>query len=423
MGPVILIDKSALEMLSIDQSVWLDEFFFTNICPMLYSETLADLTKSRSSRDNPVTAMQLVSEIAAKTPVDGVAPCMHHRNLIAQDMNGNHPNMDGRPIVRAGKIKQESSGRVGMDLGEFSEAKALQRWQNGEFEEMEKEFALAWRKDLDTTDYEATFAIVKNIVPTGRKLTTLELVKEYVDEFVANSDEKILYLMFQSFGMNPNMYQMFVDAYKSSGAKNIVELAPYATYVLRVDLFFYVAMIKGLISPDRPSNKIDIAYLYYLPFCQVFTSADKLHAKTVPLFCEQGQLFLPGGELKKACKEMDDYYSQYQDEIEERGLMSFVGCPPYTMSNAITKAWDEFCLPSWRDPIDGVPPGVQKPIEKSDVGSNPTVKEMMSAKEVEGATGKEKIDFVTVTHKMRARRGKYKMVSQDVIDAGKKKDA
>lgn len=420
MGPVILFDKSTLEMLSIDQSVWLDEFFFTNICPMLYSETLADLTKSRRDRRNPVDAIQLVSEIAAKTPVDGVAPCMHHRDLIAQDMNGNNPSMDGRPIVRAGKIKQESSGRTGMDLGEFSEAKALQRWQNGEFEEMEKEFALAWRKDLDTTDYEAKFSIIKNVIPKGKKFSTLESVKEFVDDFVANSDENIIYLQFQLFGINPSLYKVYIDAYRASGVKNIVELAPYATYVLRVDLFFYVAMLHGLISADRPSNKIDIAYLYYLPFCQVFTSADKLHAKTAPLFCEQGQMFISGKDLKDACKEMDEYYSQFQDEIEERGLMSFVGCPPYTVDNVITKAWDEFCVPSWRDPIDGVPAGVSKPIEKTD--SSPTVKEMMSAQEVVGATGKEAIDFVTISSKLRARRGKYKMVSQEVIDAGDNSD-
>lgn len=422
MGPVILIDKSALEMLSIDQAIWLDEFFFANICPMLYSETLADLTKSRRDRDNPVSAIQLVSEIAAKTPVDGVAPCMHHRDLIAQDLNGNHPSMDGRPIVRAGVVKQEASGRMGMDLGEFSETKALQRWQNGEFEELEKEFAVAWRKDLDTTDYETTFGIIKNVIPKGRKLSTLQAVKEFVDEFVTNSDENILYLMFQLFGINPKFYKVYIEAYRSSGAKNIAELAPYATYVSRVDLFFFIAMLRGLISTDRPSNKIDIAYLYYLPFCQVFTSSDKLHAKVAPLFCEQGQLFIAGSDLKKACKEMDEYYSQFHAQIEERGLISFVGYPPYTVDNAITKSWDEFCVPSWRNPIEGVPPGVSKPIKKSDAQPNPTVKEMMNAKVVDGVTGKENIDFITITHKVRARRGKYKMLSQDFIDAHDQND-
>lgn len=205
----------------------------------------------------------------------------------------------------------------------------------------------------------------------------------------------------------------------NSKANNIAELAPYATYVLRVDLFFYVAMLKGLISSERPSNKVDMAYLYYLPFCQIFTSADKLHIKVAPLFCEQGQIFVPGNEMKQACKEMDEYYSQFQDEIEERGLISFVGYPPYTLDNAITKAWDEFCVPSWRDPIAGIPPGVTKPIEKSDAKTHPTVKEMMSAADVENVSGEEKIDFVTITHKLRARRGKYKMLPQNVIDAKK----
>jgi hypothetical protein len=420
MGPVILIDKSALEMLSIDEAIWLDEFFFTNICPILYSETLADLTKSRSDRENPIAGMNLVAEIAAKTPVDGVAPNMHHRDLIAQDLFGNHPAMTGRPIVAAGTVKQESSGQIGMDMGHFSEAKALQRWQNGEFEEMEREFALAWRKDLDTTNYEDILAIVKNVIPSGRRLNTLELIKEYVDEFVASSDEKILYIIFQLFDIKPELYPSFVEAYKLEPRKNIVELAPYATYVLRVDLFFYIAMIKDLISSDRASNKLDIAYLYYLPFCEIFTSNDNLHAKTAPLFMEQGQIFIPGIDLKKACKEMDEYYSQFQAEIEERGLISFVGSPPYIMNNTITNAWDEFCVPSWRDPVEGIPPGVLKPIEKTDVGSGPTVKEIMSAKEVKSVTGKEDINFITISRMTRARRGKYKMLPQSVIDASKK---
>jgi len=416
MGPVILVDKSAIETLSIDESIWLDEFFFTNICPIFYFETLADLTKSRTDRRNPVAARALVSEIAAKTPVDGVAPCMHHRELIAQDMFGNHPSMDGRPNVRAGTLKQEASGRLGMDLGEFSETKALQRWQDGQFEEMEKEFALAWRKDLETTDYDAIFSLVNNIIPKGKKLTTLESVKAFVDDFVANSDEKILYLMFQLFGINQNFYPSFVEAFKLSDAKNISQLAPYAAYVLRVDLFFYVSMINRIISPDRASNKLDIAYLYYLPFCQVFASADKLHSKTVPLFCEQGQMFIAGKDLKAACREMDEYYSQFHEEIEARGIVSFVGAPPYTMDNIITKAWDEFCIASWRDPEEGVPPGVQKPIQQPNIKNNPKLVEMMDAKEVEDVSGNEDVDYVTVTHKLRARRGKYRMLSQDVID-------
>ena len=45
--------------------------------------------------------------------------------------------------------------------------------------------------------------------------------------------------------------------------------------------FFHVAVGKKLISPDRLSNRVDIAYLYYLPFAMVFVSNDKLHKRVV----------------------------------------------------------------------------------------------------------------------------------------------
>jgi hypothetical protein len=44
-GPSIIFDKSALQSLSVDESVWLDRFFMGNITPLFYVETLADLEK------------------------------------------------------------------------------------------------------------------------------------------------------------------------------------------------------------------------------------------------------------------------------------------------------------------------------------------------------------------------------------------
>jgi hypothetical protein len=56
-GPVIIFDKSALQMLSVDESAWLDNFYRTNITPLFYVETLADLEKrspaNRTPEDEP----------------------------------------------------------------------------------------------------------------------------------------------------------------------------------------------------------------------------------------------------------------------------------------------------------------------------------------------------------------------------------
>ena len=48
-------------------------------------------------------------------------------------------------------------------------------------------------------------------------------------------------------------------------------------HMFSVDFFFHLAIAADLISRVRPEgkadNKVDIAYLYYLPFCMVFVSA------------------------------------------------------------------------------------------------------------------------------------------------------
>jgi hypothetical protein len=44
-GPIIIFDKSALEMLSIDEACWLNAHYLANITPLFLVETLADLQK------------------------------------------------------------------------------------------------------------------------------------------------------------------------------------------------------------------------------------------------------------------------------------------------------------------------------------------------------------------------------------------
>ena len=74
------------------------------------------------------------------------------------------------------------------------------------------------------------------------------------------------------------------------------EFCPYFHYVYSVDLFFNFAVSADLISRVRPKgkadNKVDIAYLYYLPFCMVFTSNDNLHERVVPDSCGMTKVLL-----------------------------------------------------------------------------------------------------------------------------------
>jgi hypothetical protein len=52
-GPTNIFDKSALQSLNPDEAVWLDAFFITNLTPLFYVETLADLEKATRSGRTP----------------------------------------------------------------------------------------------------------------------------------------------------------------------------------------------------------------------------------------------------------------------------------------------------------------------------------------------------------------------------------
>jgi hypothetical protein len=65
----------------------------------------------------------------------------------------------------------------------------------------------------------------------------------------------------------------------------------------------------------KPSHKIDLAYLYYLPFCSVFTSKDNFHAEIVPLFLTSEQTFVNGIELKEDLAKLGAHYESLPEEV------------------------------------------------------------------------------------------------------------
>ena len=80
MGPILIFDKSTLQSLSIDESVWLENYFLNNIVPLFYVETLADLSLGNGHDGRKIEV--IIKELADKTPINGSAPNVHHQRLI-----------------------------------------------------------------------------------------------------------------------------------------------------------------------------------------------------------------------------------------------------------------------------------------------------------------------------------------------------
>src|SRR5204862_7363627 len=98
MGPVLIFDKSMLESLNPDEAMWLDNFFLSNITPLFFIETLADLEKQvRRGR----TQEEIVGSLAYKAPDLASRPSVHHTTLLSGELSGaGEIEMgDGRPII------------------------------------------------------------------------------------------------------------------------------------------------------------------------------------------------------------------------------------------------------------------------------------------------------------------------------------
>src|SRR4029077_2496825 len=347
-GPILIFDKSALQCLNRDEAVLLDHFFMTSITPLFFIETLADLEKAVKAGKTPE---QEVGSLASKTPDMQSSPSIHHRALLAADLSGvDEIAMDGK-MYRAGGRAVDLDGQKGVMFVRTEEEEAFDRWSKHEFLDLERQIAKAWRKNLSNIDYAAAYQHFQKYYKHG-KLKELPEVKAFAERVIDETDpEKSLLFGLRLVGLTEAAKKAVVQRWHAGGQPAIRDFAPYFRYVYTVDMFFYLAIAADLISRVRPAhkadNKVDIAYLYYLPFCMVFTSSDNLHERVVPVFLRENQSFVKGQKLKADLRKLDEYYSSLPEEVKEQGLYHFAADPPNDTSFLVTRLWDKH-LPTWR---------------------------------------------------------------------------
>jgi len=313
-----LFDKSFLQSLSVDEAVWFDHHFRPLVCPVFYAETLADLAKT-TAKDSP--AERVVQSIAMKFPEMSGAPCPDHISLATWDLLGETMPLDGR-VPRQGGRTVKSGGQIGVVFDESPEALAFGRWQKGEFQEVERLYAAGLRHNLTSLDLSESKAVLRSLGATGKVIKTLGQAKAVADEIVNGATKAFerLRLPIFFFDVPRNLHQPIVRRWEASGRPALNTFAPYAAYAVTVEIFFQLAVAADLISSDRPSNRTDIAYLFYLPFSYLFVSGDKLHQKCTPLFLRDKQEFVWGPDLKADLKRMNAYYLTLPEAVREKGL-------------------------------------------------------------------------------------------------------
>jgi hypothetical protein len=210
-------------------------------------------------------------------------------------------------------------------------------------------FARFWRASLNCTDLLALSAGIRAMGVDAKTCRSLEEAKAMADDVVNAIDNPAdtMKLSFIAADLPRDYERSALEKWRSAGYPPLPAYAPYAAHVLSVEIFFRVALAAGLISTERASNRVDMAYLFYLPFCMLFTSSDRLHRRCTPLFLRSDQDFVWGGDLKADMKRLNEHYLTLPESDREAGITRFASRPPETGDYLTSRLWDRH-FRSWR---------------------------------------------------------------------------
>ncbi len=342
MGPTITLDKSVLQALSAKEIEALHRHYSPFIVPVLAMEILADLKKYDRSEEAREAVVKLAKKLqAGRSPVN-----VHYTALVAASLCGQPVEMRGVPVLPAGKTVRDDDGKSGLVLGESPQERAIHRWRESKFDEAEQALAEQWRSSTLGFDLESFKADSKSAIPKLTGVHSLKQLRKRTCKFLSHArvQNDLLSLCSTLFVEEEESRRQLEIRWKFAPDRCLSRFAPYAYHCLEVVFLFYWALALDLIG-TRPTNFVDMEYLFYIPFCMVFSSGDKLHKKTVPLFLRGDQDFVEREVLKRDLQKLAEFWDRLSVEGRHKYIAKRASRPPESPRTFTLEIWEKRMRP------------------------------------------------------------------------------
>lgn len=347
MGPTIILDKSALQALSQSEINFLFKHYYVVVPPILPVEILGDLEKTKGIRHLSKDEVTQLSKklLSMDSVINGNYKALSIAPLLGYDIP-----MIGQAVVTGGVSLETRNGKKIDYLDQTTETGLLIKWQSGVFSDVEEEFAKQWRdktKALNLEDYKVK---VKALFKKLPKINNFNQLIKYVDNRLLNPNPAIRFLSIGSFMNEMRLPQALQDRvynrWLEVSMPSFNKFAPYSYYCFRVKMIFEVGLATELIS-TRSTNLIDLEYLYYLPFCNVFSSGDNLHKNLCPLLLRDDQNFIDRDILKKDLSQLHYEWQNLSDEERKQRAHDYGSYPPMNPESVTYQLWKRHMKP-WK---------------------------------------------------------------------------
>jgi len=291
----ILIDKSALQGLSLDEAAHLSSAYLVNTTPVLLAEILGDLCKATAA--GRVTDAQ---QIARKFGGSGEPPNVDFRDLCFSSLLGRAVPMNGRVPLSGGAWVRNSNGAPGVIYDVSPQQEALMRWARGKFTDADMALAKRWRevvRGFSLADFD------RHLRSRGIEIRRPRLdaaLPGIIQDALCHDKPQEPWLLFllDQLRLCPDDRLAVRRRWNECAPTTLQAFAPYAYFCLFA-LLAVLILWKHKLTKSEPANLVDVQYLYYLPFCHDFCSRDKLHRQLAPFLMRPDQRFIWGDELKK----------------------------------------------------------------------------------------------------------------------------
>jgi len=254
--------------------------------------------------------------------------------------------MDGSIVLPGGSLKRTEEGKRGVVFEESPEEKAINKWRLGRFDEAEEALAERWRESTRMIDLGQIKSKVKSFLHEGHHISSFEEVLRVIDDSSSVPHMQVLFLRYaiEEFDVSQPRASEAFYRWESGRWTDFRSFAPYAAFCVRVTTAFYLALASDIVT-TRPTNRIDLEYLYYLPFTMVFSSRDKFHALLAPDLLREDQTFIDGDNLKSDLKGLADNWIQMDESQRAEWLESYRDYPPNDESPMIHNLWQKYMRP------------------------------------------------------------------------------
>jgi hypothetical protein len=387
----------------------MDNFYLSNITPLFFVEVLADLEKKMRSKSTPE---QLVGSLANRTPDMQSYPNAHHMHILNAELLGNF-NLEQalERIAMSHGTPVQLGDKQGVVFQQSKEQEAVERWSRREFLEVERQIAKAWRRSLEGVDFNAMVSTVMKHLGNWRKPKDLRDAKQIVDTIIDYMDPEWLFRFGLALVGTPDLIDPVIAAWIQNRRPPLRKRFPYFVFMLTINLFFCLVLPTQLLRNVKASHHIDLAYLYYLPFCSVFTSKDNFHVQIAPLFMNSRQTFVHGDEFKNDMQRLVAHYSALPPVVLRTGLSNFAAWPPDDTSFLTTKLWDKY-LPTWRE-IRDTPKPIRDPRAEKQLIAELEKMTNLPDDKADHFAEIEELAYVKAERRISPRKGKWQRFSDE----------